>query len=347
MTRSTSLFCFTILLLVTESAAAFGSRTTKTKLPFYTITSSSATSLFAEGGPQYNKRPGSVVFNKEVGRGSYLIRVAAEDDEIVDYEPGHVLAFEMLDPEKTNDDDNTNKDDKWMRGPYTVTRSDDSTFDVLYRVVGKKTEAYTTLKTSSATGLVRFGGKFKVPILKGIDPTSKLERIVLVSTGVGIGPQIGFIEQVLVNPAFNDVRRVDLYAGFRETEDVCCPDVLDALVAAHPERFAWTPVLSSEEKSGRTSDAPNLARVVADGGGENNSNNAGATHYHLIGNGSMVNEWKAGLEKAGVPDNRVTLEMYFNHKESPRPEIVEAIGVALKEEETANVAVAAAVANVE
>ena len=28
----------------------------------------------------------------------------------------------------------------------------------------------------------------------------------------------------------------------------------------------------------------------------------------------MVNEWKAGLARAGVPEEKVTLEMYFNHK---------------------------------
>ena len=59
---------------------------------------------------------------------------------------------------------------------------------------------------------------------------------------------------------------------------------------------------------------------------------AGArTHYHMIGNGSMVIEWKAGLSEAGVPASRVTLEMYFNHKEAPREDVVKQIAEVLKE----------------
>ena len=49
------------------------------------------------------------------------------------------------------------------------------------------------------------------------------------------------------------------------------------------------------------------------------------THYHIIGNGQMVNEWKAGLADAGVPDSKVTVEMYFNHKSLPDVDAVNRI----------------------
>ena len=49
------------------------------------------------------------------------------------------------------------------------------------------------------------------------------------------------------------------------------------------------------------------------------------THYHLIGNGQLVNEWKAGLEQAGVPSERVTVEAYFNHTEKPNDATVQNI----------------------
>lgn len=263
--------------------------------------------MMAEGGaPQYNKRAASVVSNEEVGRSSFLIRVEAEDDEPVDYQPGNVLALEIQQP-----------DGEWQRGPYTVSRADDGSFDVLYRVVGKKTELFSAAPVGSP---LQFGGKFKVPIMEGIDREG-LERVVGISTGVGIGPLIGYAERAL---STKEDYKIDLYVAFREAQDICCSDTLDALVQAHPNRFSWTPILSSVD--GHLSTPQNL-KLVANGA----PSSAGATHYHLVGNGSMVNEWTAGLAEAGVPEDRVTLEMYFNHKETPRAEAVAAIGEALKE----------------
>jgi hypothetical protein len=49
----------------------------------------------------------------------------------------------------------------------------------------------------------------------------------------------------------------------------------------------------------------------------------------------MVIEWKAGLSEAGVPASRVTLEMYFNHKEAPWEDVVKLIAEVLKESTSA------------
>ena len=265
--------------------------------------------MMAEGGPpQYTKRSASVVSNTEVGKGSFLISV--ETEEPVDYEPGHVLALEIQDPSDK---------EEWMKGPYTVTRSTEKSFDVLYKVVGKKTETYSAAQIGDK---LQFGGKFKVPILEGLVDTDNLDRVVGLSTGVGIGPLIGFAEQALLNTELS--YRIDLYVAFRESEDVCCKDTLDALVTAYPDRFSWTPVISSID--GHFSTIDNL-KVIR----KQDAPAAGATHYHMIGNGSMVNEWKAGLSEAGVPDTRVTLEMYFNHKEAPREDVVKQIAEVLKE----------------
>ena len=58
----------------------------------------------------------------------------------------------------------------------------------------------------------------------------------------------------------------------------------------------------------------------------------GSTHYHMVGNGAMVNEWLEGLEKAGLPKERITHETYFNHKAEARQVEVEAIENVFKEE---------------
>ena len=268
------------------------------------------------GPPQYDRHPASVMSNVKVGNDAYLIRVLSEDDEPVDYEPGHVLALEIPDPENT---------DEWLRGPYTVTRSDDVSFDVMYKVVGKKTKTFAAATTGDK---LQFGGKFKVPILQGIQDPQELDRIVLISTGVGVGPQIGFIEQALLNDAFAGVQ-IDLYAGYRNIEDVCCAEELDALAKVHPTRFSWEAIVSTQV--GRTSDTYGLSKIA----GDKKIN----THYHLIGNGSMVNEFQAGLQKANIPKDRVTVEMYFNHKESPRPDVVDRIANSIKlAESTSSVA---------
>ena len=265
------------------------------------------------GPPQYDRHPASIMSNVEVGNDAYLIRVLSEDDEPVDYEPGHVLALEIPDPENT---------DEWLRGPYTVTRSDDVSFDVLYKVVGKKTKTFAAATTGDK---LQFGGKFKVPILQGIQNPQELDRVVLISTGVGVGPQIGFIEQALSSDAFAGVQ-IDLYAGYRNGEDVCCAEELDALAKVNPTKFSWEAIISSEV--GRTSDTYALSKIA----GDKNLK----THYHLIGNGSMVKEFQAGLQKANIPEDCITIEMYFNHSESPRPDIVDKIANSMKVTDTSS-----------
>lgn len=260
--------------------------------------------MMAEGGPpQYNKRPATVLSNVEVGRSSYMMRVKATDGELLEYQPGNVLAFEIRD-----------SDEEWLKGPYTVSRCDptEGTFDMCYRVVGNKSEIFKSAKIDDTN--VQFGGKFKVPILEGV-VADEVERFVGVSTGVGIGPLLGFAEQALSN----DVNyKIDLLPHFRMEDDVCFRDTMDDLVKQYPGRFSWTPVLSKDRTDGQYLNTF-FPRPVTD-----------KTHFHLIGNGSLVNEWKAGLEKAGLASDRVTIEMYFNHKELPRDDVVDAIGEAMK-----------------
>ena len=142
----------------------------------------------------------------------------------------------------------------------------------------------------------RFGGKFHVPILEGI--AERATRVVCLATGTGFGPVLGFAEEAM---AHSDLK-LTVLAGFREAEDVCCKDAVQRLCVLHPERFECAYVISSTD--GRISSDTALASIadIADAD----------THFHLIGNGAMVNEWKEGLGKAGVPEEFVTTETYFN-----------------------------------
>ena len=248
-----------------------------------------------------------------------------DTEDVVDYEPGHVLALEMEAPPQDDADGNkidskTFEDAKqnggWMRGPYTVSRSTNKSIDILVKVVGEKSKLFST--ASPGTPL-QFGGNFKVPILEGID-IDATKRIVLISTGVGVGPCVGAIEKALQS----SFPPIDLIASYRTEEEIVYKDHLDKLQKEHADKFAWKPIITSEQ--GRMSSTADSLRVLTD---TNFDAELEDTHFHLIGNGSMVTNFKAGLQKAGVNDDKITVEMYFNHKAELDEEAVERIADAV------------------
>ena len=308
----------------------------------------------AGGPPQYDKFDGALVANDIVGRGANLLRVSRSffgpisfatiaarlvvqsqnvaaanrpahpspsplitptarcpcDTKLEaanTYAPGHVIALEIEDVAAPSGE--------WLRGPYTVTRATSETFDIIVKVVGKKSEAFAAAPLGTT---LRFGGRFHTPILDGVDPSA--ERVVAIATGTGAGPVLGFTELAM---AKRSGLRVDVFAGFRDDADVMCAAAIDDLKARHPDRLTWTDVVSAGDPDGRVSGTAALRAVAAAAAAE-------TTHYHLIGNGAMVNEWRAGLKDAGVDDDRVTTEIYFNHKAEPDADVVARIASALK-----------------
>ena len=308
--------------------------------PHATTTTTKATRLYAEGGPPaYTKQMGILRDAEVVGNGSVLLHIERSvpnhddnDDDIpplLEYEPGHVLALEIQGDSKAPDvDEKTRRDmeqnDGWMRGPYTVTRCNpkDSTLDILIKVVGAKSKV---LATSPPGTPVRFGGQFHIPIVQGIAP--RTERIVMISTGVGVGPCVGAVEQLLSSEKKNfHGLLIDLFACYRDEEDKLFADYLNVWATAY-ENFRYRPVITS--RMGRLSSSEdNVGLIVKD---HDDICSLTETHYHLIGNGQMVTEWKAGLSKAGVPMERITVESYFNHKQPPSEEAIHTIATVIRE----------------
>ena len=295
-----------------------------------TIPSTSSSRLAAEGGPpKYDTRMGKVRQVEVAGEGSVLVQIEPNDeaDTKLDYEPGHVLALEI---------EETTGNGEWLRGPYTITRGTDSSFDVLLKVVGNKSKIFANAQPGKP---VKFGGRFHVPIVEGIiaakdgdksnsDTTSPTKRVVMISTGVGVGPCIGAIEKLLmekeVTSSFDAT--IDLFASYRTQEEIVGKDRLDELKSQYPERFNWQPIITSD--TGRISSKDDNVKLVVqkdNSGSDGNICSISETHYHLIGNGQMVREWKEGLEKAGVPTERVTIESYFNHRADTSNEAIERI----------------------
>ncbi|MGH7441591.1 MAG: ferredoxin--NADP reductase, partial [bacterium] len=139
---------------------------------------------------------------------------------------------------------------------------------------------------------------------KEVDPTA--DGIVLVSTGTGIGPLYGFSQDAL---ARDPKLPITLLAGFREPQDSCLRGELERLGAGHPN-FQWRFSLSEPDATwaglrGRVTETlPDLLGPV------------GKLHFHLVGNGNMVVELYEALMLAGLRDERVTSEIYFNYPEN-------------------------------
>jgi ferredoxin-NADP reductase len=279
--------------------------------------------LYAEGGaPKYDKRDAILRQAEVVGDGSVMLHIDISDDTTIDYQPGHVLALEIEDIGLITTNEKNAEDSKnngaWMRGPYTVSRASKTSFDVLLKVVGDKSRRFASAEPGTA---LKFGGKFKVPIYEGISKEDT-KRVVLISTGTGVGPCIGAIEQMLEDDEFS--AKVDLFASYRTEPEVLYSDYLDSLVTKHPDQFQWKVVVTSE--TGRISHSEENVRMITATDGICDVKD---THYHLIGNGQLVNEWKAGLAQAGVPEQKVTVESYFNHKAPSSEKAIETIANAI------------------
>jgi ferredoxin-NADP reductase len=279
-----------------------------------------AAPLFAaNGAPQYDKMEGTLCRVDKASEGSYMLHVKVtngKDGIKLGYQPGHVLALEIEDAsDELNEDAKSNGG--WMRGPYTVSRSTESSFDVLIRAVGKKSKAFAESLEGTP---VRFGGKFKVPILNGITK-NETDNVILISTGVGVGPCVGAIELALQD---GDFPPISLFASYRQAGEVAFREHLDNLANDNPSKFLWESIITSE--NGRISSSMESLNMVAK---QISGRGSEDTHFHLIGNGQMVNEWKAGLEKAGVPSGRVTVEQYFNHKAEVNQNAIDNIALAI------------------
>jgi len=290
-----------------------------TPFPMHKVSKSmQPTILFAENGPpKYDKIDASLREAEIIGQGSVMLHIETTDKTInLDYKPGHVIALEIKEEFNSGDiADNKNSKDAsdnegWMRGPYTVSRSTDNSIDVLVKVVGDKTNRFASAVAGTA---MRFGGRFHVPILEGVQK-DEVNRVVMISTGTGVGPCVGAIENALDDVTFPPI---ELFASYRNVEEILYRDYLNKLHSENSERFAWKAIVSSDV--GRLSASEeNLNNIVAKGSKED-------THFHLIGNGQMVNEFKAGLTKAGISKERVTIESYFNHKAPLDNDVVERI----------------------
>lgn len=258
-------------------------------------------------------RPARIVENRCVARGTYWITLEAADEKPAAYQPGHVLGLRL------------NRDGaEPLRHAYTVSwgEPDKRRFSHLYRVIldGRMTPLMGELEPGAA---LDFHGPVHTPIVDEVD--KKAKRIFGIATGTGLGPLYGYALQAL---AAGESRPVTLYTGMRARADLCFDAELKALAAKHSNLShaytltkpdaAWR---AAGGLTGRVDDA--LPPLLKQAG------RLGEAHYHLVGNGAMVRLWRAALKSAGVPEKRVSVETFFNHRVEPTPSQIRSLAAKL------------------
>lgn len=250
-------------------------------------------------------RPARVIANRRVANGSMWIALEATDELPAAFEPGHVLGLGL------KVDDNN-----FIRHAYTVSRCEPASgrFEHLYRIVtgGRMSPRLAELSTADT---VFFHGPFHTPIQREVQHDA--ERIVLMSTGAGIGPLFGYAEKALNE---GETRPMTLYAGFRHESDTCLAAELDLLAQLQPN-FAWHFTLTQPSNGwrGLTGRVTECVPYLID------RERLGTYHFHLVGNGDMVHLVRRALHRAGVSAGRVSIETYFNHYVEPPDDEVDSL----------------------
>ena len=219
-------------------------------------------------------RPARVIENRPVADGSLWMALEATDGVPAAFEPGHVLGLGL----KLGDD-------SLMRHAYTVSRGTPSSkrFEHLYRVIsgGRMSRRLAELSESDT---VYFHGPFHTPIQREVSEDA--ERIVLLSTGVGIGPLYGYAEKALTE---GEPRPMTLLAGFREESHTCLAGELESLAQRH-SNFSWHFTLSrpSSVWSGLRGRVTERVAEMLD------IPKLNTYHFHLVGNGEIGSSHEEG-----------------------------------------------------
>lgn len=193
------------------------------------------------------------------------------------------------------------------KSPYCLVSApnDDATFQLLVRLVPEGPLSYYLggLEVGDVIG-------FRGPSGRSMVPKEDGTGLVLLATGVGIGPFLGLVRH-LADSGFE--RPMQLYWGLRLVEDICLLDELDDLARRCPG-FGYRLTLSRPAPQwdglrGRlTESVPDLLSTL------------GNKRYLLVGNGCMTQELAAVLSDLGVDERLIHQEVYFNVKHRPEAE---------------------------
>lgn len=233
--------------------------------------------------------------------GTVRIGFRVIDDDVWDQLPGQFVGIET-EVEGAG----------YARSPYCILSPprDDRRFELVVRIVRDG-------PVSRYLGSLQVGEEiaFRGPTGRSFLPKDDDHDLVLMATGVGIGPLHSLAAHLL---AHGFSRHVTLFWGLRLVEDICLTEDLDALAGRHPN-FSYHITLSGPAPDwqglrGRiTESVP--GRLAALGG----------RRYYLVGNGAMTEEMAVVLSDMGVAEELIHQEPYFNQKHVPDPFVLAGI----------------------
>lgn len=200
----------------------------------------------------------------------------------------------------------------YARSPYCILSPprDDRRFELVVRIVrdGPVSRYLGSLKVGEEIA-------FRGPTGRTFLPKDRDHDLVLMATGVGIGPLYSTAAHLLADGFLGDIT---LFWGLRLVEDICLTEDLDALATRYPN-FSYHITLSEPPASwtglrGRlTESVPGELATL------------GGRRYYLVGNGAMTEEMAVALSDMGVAEELIHQEPYFNQKHVPDPFVLAGI----------------------
>lgn len=198
------------------------------------------------------------------------------------------------------------------KSPYCIVSApnDDATFQLLVRLVPVGPLSYY-LGGLAVGDVINFRG----PSGRSMVPKEDGAQLVLLATGVGIGPFLG-LGRHLAAAGFD--RSIQLFWGLRLVEDICLMEELEDLGRILGD-FSYHLSLSQPGPGwqgirGRLTET--VPRMLSQLGGR---------RYYLAGNGCMTQELAAVLSDLGVDERLIHQEVYFNVKHRPDAQALEEI----------------------
>ena len=255
-----------------------------------------------ERSDRYDRRARLTHFEALTATGTVRLTFEVVDEHPFGFRPGYFVGIRTEVP-----------DVGLRRSPYCIVSPPDGgrTFQLLVRLVAEGPVSCYLADLSAGDEI-----SFRGPSGRSMFPRDDASELVMLATGVGIGPLLGLSQHLLPQEDFR--RPIRLYWGLRLADDICLTDELDALAARHPN-FSYQISLSQPPARwnglrGRLTESvpPLLPRL-------------GGVQYYLVGNGAMIEEMYSALSDVGVDQVLIHTETYFNVRHRPDPQVLAAI----------------------
>jgi len=250
---------------------------------------------------RYDRRAELTAYDALTPTGTVRLSFQVVDDQPFDFHPGYFIGI------KANVEDVGP-----CKSPYCIVSppNPDRTFQLLVRLVPEGPLSYylAGLDVGEVIG-------FRGPSGRSMAPKEEGTELVLLATGVGVGPLLAFVQDLTTHGFARPIR---LFWGLRLVEDICLLDELDDLTS-RCDSFSYQVSLSQPPDDwtglwGRvTETVPPLLETL------------GNKHYYLVGNGEMTEEMSTVLSDLGVDVRLIYEEVYFNVKYKPDRQIMDTV----------------------